>query len=666
MQLIDLSKSVPREAEILISTEGMVEVVLKSSGGGVTLEGVPKTDKRYITGFIEILEEHSLPMTVRFFTPDSEQERVYIRFVLLPGIKTRVCFDLTWLDCSQGAPQRTKGTLKQVIYGTRTDISKVERVELGVKEVFHDVHLRFSDFSLTSEKPEEFPLPDVKLVDEFGQWKRKEWPGKIHSKGELREAFHRNEGEAEYPFMEWNKWGGDSKRKIKEGSGFFSTCKTEDGRWHLLDPEGCDYFSVGPCCIRANEMGTITDWKENLEWLPDAEDSRYQEFYRIGTHPWYPEKVEQINYVGTNLYKIYGEQWKEKWREISYHILMKSGINSQGNFPGLDVNNGKSKLPYVREIPGFPTTKIKIFRDFPDVLSPEYLENSIPYAKQLEEWKGDPWLIGYFLRNEPGFNFIPNNLAVANEVLHNPESTYCRMGLIHFLKERYSTVEMLNSVWKTEFISFEELEKPIEDCIAQFPASVADLREYSAYLVSEYSRIPSQACKEVDPDHLNLGLRWSKMNNPDMLAGWEHFDVFSFNCYSFDPLADMNFLQEAGVDLPVMIGEFHCGSLDAGLTTTGLKGVKNQYERGVMWRQFVEKCAAHPYGVGAHWFQFMDEFCLGRFDGENYQIGLVDICMQPYKELMEAVKETSSILYKVKNGEVSPYDQIPEIIPMIG
>ena len=53
-----------------------------------------------------------------------------------------------------------------------------------------------------------------------------------------------------------------------------------------------------------------------------------------------------------------------------------------------------------------------------------------------------------------------------------------------------------------------------------------------------------------------------------------------------------------------------------GLTATGLKGVANQEERGVMWRYFVEKVAAHPYGVAAHWFQYNDQFCLAGMTGK--------------------------------------------------
>ncbi|MGI5899688.1 MAG: hypothetical protein ACOX8S_07160 [Christensenellales bacterium] len=669
MTTIDLTQSIPRQADILSCSADAMDVMLGGSGGGVTLKGAERTNKRYIVGFIEVLEEHSVAMMVRFFMPGAQEERMSIRFGLLPRVKTKVCFDLNWLDNGSIFTNRTPGTLKLVIHGLRTDIQEVERVELGLEETFHDVHALFSNFFLTDKKPDEFPLPDIKLVDEFGQWKPKLWPGKVESLEQLKAAMNQNEGPAKYPFSHWNKWGGDSTRKLKDGTGFFTSTKTEDGRWHLVDPEGCDYFSLGPCGTRPGDMGRVDHFEKLLDWLPDQDDPEYGEFFTSGvrrrTAYMEPESFKMFGFTKANLYKVYGERWEEKWKELSYHILMSCGVNSQGNFPMLGVNDGQSKLPYVREVGGFPATDTLIFRDFPDVLSPEYHYKCKKYAQQLEEWKYDPWLIGYFLRNEPEFNFVPG-LAIANEVLHNPALTYCRVGLISFLRGRYGSIDALNAAWQSNFTSFADFENPIPNCIQQYPACEPDLREYSTFLIREYIRVPALACRTVDQNHLNLGLRWSKADNPDMMAGWEYFDVFSVNCYSFDPTRDMDFIKNAGVDLPIMIGEFHCGALDRGLPATGLKGVKNQQERGVMWRLFVEKCAAHPYGVGAHWFQYNDQFCLGRFDGENYQIGMVDVCMQPHKELIEAAKKTSAVLYQVKNGEMAPYDQIPKSIPMIG
>ena len=669
MSRIDFTKSIARDAAVTTVSADVMEVVLGDGGGGVTLNGAEGTNKRYIVGNIEVLEEHSVAMMLRFFLPGAHKARISMRFGLLPLFKTRVCFDLNLLDNSTIFTNRTPGTLKLVVHGLRTDINEVERVELGMEKAFHAVRVRLDGFCLTDDFPEEFPLPDVKLVDEFGQWKKKEWPGKIHSLDEMKAAMKSNEGPAEYPFPEWNRWGGDSGRKLKNGTGFFSTCKTQDDRWHLADPDGYDFFSLGPCCIRPGDMSRVDHFEKQCEWLPDPEDPDYREFYETGVRrraaymP--PENYKLFGFVQANLFKVYGARWEEKWKEITYHILMSHGINSQGNFSKPGVNDDKGNLPYVRQIPGFPATDTLVFRDFPDVLSPEYREKCEAYARTLEKWKDDPWLIGYFLRNEPEFNFVPN-LAIANEVLRNPAQTWCRVGLTNFLRGRYTGIANLNEAWKSNFTSFRDFDKPIDNCIDTYPECEKDICEYSAFLIREYIRVPSLACRAVDPNHLNLGLRWSNADNPDMMAGWEYFDVFSINCYSFDPTADMDFVKNAGVDLPIMIGEFHCGALDRGLPATGLKGVENQEERGVMWRLFVEKCAAHPYGIGAHWFQYNDQFCLGRFDGENYQIGMVDVCMQPHKELVEAAKATSAVLYKVKNGEIAPYNRFPKSIPMIG
>lgn len=665
---IDFKKSKERKASIVSVSSKHLETLFDHSGGGISLEGIKSTD-RYLIGSIEVLEDHAVALMLRFYLPDEKTERITMRFGILPKVKTLVCFDLELLDAHSIYTNRTPGLLKLVVHGNRTDLKDVARIELGIEETFHDVSVRLENFYTSEKKPITYPLPNTKQVDEFGQWKTKDWSGKTHSFEEMSTNIRAQEGPAEYLFSTWNKWGGDKSRQLKKSSGFFSRIKTEDGRWHLVDPDGCDYFSVGPCGTNPGDSYRIDHLEKLCDWLPDENDSEFKEFYSKGTMqrtPYMePEEFKNFNFLKANLFRVYGENWYEKWQEISYHTLMNNGLNTQGNFPGLDVNNGQSKIPYVREMNDFPLTDTLIFRDFPDVLSPEYHEKSEKFAQQLLIWRNDPWLIGYFLRNEPEFNFVPN-LCIANEVLHCPENTYCRQGLIKFLKERYQTIYQLNQNWDSDFADFTDFELNIDDCIAEYPKSEKVLREYSLVLIREYSKVPSLACRAIDKNHLNLGLRWSEAKNKDMMAGWEYFDVFSLNCYAFDPTIQMDFVKQVGVDLPIMIGEFHFGALDRGLPATGLKGVQNQTERGKAWRLYVEKIAAHPYGVGAHWFQFNDQFCLGRFDGENYQIGMVDVCMQPYETLCKAIKATSERLYRVKNGELEAFNQIPQKIPMIG
>lgn len=81
---------------------------------------------------------------------------------------------------------------------------------------------------------------------------------------------------------------------------------------------------------------------------------------------------------------------------------------------------------------------------------------------------------------------------------------------------------------------------------------------------------------------------------------------------------------------------------------------RNQEEQGVAYRYYVENAAAHPALIGIHWFQWIDQPSTGRFDGENYNIGFVDVTDQPYTELIDAVKETFKRLLDIHSGKTLP------------
>ena len=91
------------------------------------------------------------------------------------------------------------------------------------------------------------------------------------------------------------------------------------------------------------------------------------------------------------------------------------------------------------------------------------------------------------------------NLAIADEVLRNPAQTFCRKGLIAFLKERYVTIEALNQAWKTDFGSFAALEGPVVDCSARYPGSRKDIREFSGKLITEYIRYTESFSPQLAP-----------------------------------------------------------------------------------------------------------------------------------------------------------------------
>jgi hypothetical protein len=173
----------------------------------------------------------------------------------------------------------------------------------------------------------------------------------------------------------------------------------------------------------------------------------------------------------------------------------------------------------------------------------------------------------------------------------------------------------------------------------------------AAAIAEDYYRIVSQEMRSALPGVLYLGSRIH--NAPDAVwrAAGKYCDVISHNRYEY-VLDGMPL--PAGVDKPVMLTEFHFGALDRGLPHTGLRAVFNQAQRARAYAALVGRCLAHPNLVGAHWFQYSDQVYTGRADGENYQIGFVDICDRPYPEMTGAARSLSSTLYVTRMPGSSP------------
>lgn len=55
------------------------------------------------------------------------------------------------------------------------------------------------------------------------------------------------------------------------GTGYFTRLK-QDGRWYLLDPEGCAFFSLGPDCVVARCDARIDGLEPLVRNLPDPGD----------------------------------------------------------------------------------------------------------------------------------------------------------------------------------------------------------------------------------------------------------------------------------------------------------------------------------------------------------------------------------------------------------
>ena len=161
----------------------------------------------------------------------------------------------------------------------------------------------------------------------------------------------------------------------------------------------------------------------------------------------------------------------------------------------------------------------------------------------------------------------------------------------------------------------------------------------------KYFEICRDAVKAIDPQGLYLGCRFAWTNDRAIRAAVKFCDVVSFNKYQrgIDGLK----LPDGG-DRPILIGEFHFGALDRGMFHTGLVPTANQEERAAAYKSYVEGGLTNPLVVGTHWFQFGDQATTGRGDGENYQIGFLDVCDTPYAETVKASRQVGEEMYLLR------------------
>ncbi len=587
----------------------------------------------------------------------TETPRMAAKIGVLPKLKTKVIFPLEHLNAQEIFMPRFPRQLKGTVLGNRMKPEETAKVVIRFgpwDEKHFTPEFEIAAVYLTKELPEPFPAVEKPVVDELGQWAEKEWPGKIQNENDLKTLLENQLAAANTSsFPEnWSKYGGWKAKKF-EATGFFRT-HNDGTRWWLVDPEGCAFVSVGVDCIGNNASGVITGQEDLFEWLPDSTDAIYKEGFSDRG------KYVQADFYKFNLMRVFGSEWKENWETITSGQIREFGINTIGNWSNIEYAR-RAKIPYVLPLSRFPSTDVKLFRDFPDVFAEEYETAAKDFAQQLIEFKDDEYLIGYFLRNEPTWAFGSNDVAF--EMFATNQISESKHFFVNWISTQYNSIEAFNESWNLKLNTFEELSTQVFD---EYPSEKAksDFWKFSEILVAKYVNVPCDEVEEVDPNHLNLGMRYAWMSSDLLYKAGERFDVFSINGYGNPgPPETAEIARISGK--PVMIGEFHHGATDRGLPASGIQGTLTQADRGKVYRYYIEQGLARPELIGMHYFQWLDQPIFGRFDGENYNIGFMDICNQPYKELVEAAKLTHLKMYEVASGKEKPFDEVIEKVPSI-
>jgi hypothetical protein len=445
------------------------------------------------------------------------------------------------------------------------------------------------------------------LVDEFGQWISADWPGKAKTIDDLKTAWADEEKSLQPDNPEMSRYGGF--RGTKAGAtGFFHVEKINQ-RWWFVDPDGFLFFSNGSCCINSqSDLARIRGREYIFTALPpDASLSASR----------HSAKRDGINsFYSWNLSRRHGADWYQKWIKLTVLRMNSWGINTIANWS--DPNLGKShQKAYVATLDGWGIESGEM--GMPDVYAPGYAAMvDSAAAQQCLPGKDDPYLIGYFIGNEPPWPGRETELA---EVILDGKET------------------------------------PLQDALKKYLSAGDSPERRKEFVYETYSRFLSTVCSAIrkyDPNHLNLGLRFGDTPASEIImASKKYFDVFSINHYGYEaPLNEIQSIYDQ-TGLPVIIGEFHFGTPGRGLAP-GLAQTSNMEERAVAYRYYVENAAAHPALIGTHWFQWIDQPSTGRFDGENYNIGLVDVTDLPYPDMVKASKETFNRLLQIHSGKEPP------------
>ena len=599
---------------------------------------------------VQVVNTMDIMVNLRISFRGTDQA-VMVRVGLFPNWPTTVTLPLKVMAGDKLFLKRTPGSFKTKVIGANLTIDELQDIGVDCADAARPyVKVTRLEVVAPEDAPQTYTMPTQPQVDALHQWRHKSWPGKAESIEQVRATLQAELAAQEpRPADDRSRYGGWTRQQF-ESTGFFRT--HHDGRrWWLVDPAGHPFWSVGMDSVR---LGTPCQYQgiESVFEPPLPSRDAEPELYTVkGREP-------VFDAIAHNLKRALGEGWREAWHTLTRRRLRRLGFNTLGNFSHIESIRS-SGLPYVLPMVGFPVTDHLLFRDFPDVFSEQYTAISQHFAQQLEAVKDDPLLIGYFMTNEPKWAF-ERSFDLGRQLLRSTQDTATMRAWLQHLQTRYEDIAALNRAWQASFSSFDDLKQAWDP--RRVPASQPDTQAFTALAVDRFVRVPAEACKAVDPNHLNLGTRWAYIHSDYQLAGSDVLDAFSINSYRPCPVQSQveELVEKSG--RPLIIGEFHVGCQDRGLPSGGVRNVRTMAESVAAYRYYIEQAASLPGLIGAHYFQWIDQHIMGRSDGENMQIGLNDITYRLYPEWEQMCSEVHAGIYAIANGERPPFDHAPDLI----
>ncbi len=596
--------------------------------------------------------------------------RVHINSLTADGKKHTSGMSLEARPAANGQPDvltipldpKAANPLRKALFGMRgyprdpatldsaVDLAHVESITLTFLRADHPRSVEIGN--LRTGDAVDMPADDLQrffpFIDEFGQYIHAEWPGKLKSEDQLRAraVTEARELAAAGEPADWNRYGGYTAGPKLQATGFFRTAK-HDGKWWLVDPDGRLFWSHGVDCVRDNQ-DTPTDERDAWFARPLWKEPDFKQFVGVQhnvVRDYYQGKSPAtFNIAGANLLRKYGREYKAASANIDHRRLRAWGLNTIANWSDADIYL-LHRTPYTATIntsaPALEGSS-GYWGKFKDVFAPEFGQK---LAANLEKEKdrsiGDPWCIGFFVDNELSWG---DEISLARAALASPVEQPAKVAFLDDLKKKYGRIDQLNSAWGTDHASWDAL------LASRHPPDAkragADLRAFNDRFCEHYFATVRDALKLAAPNQLYLGCRFAWSNPRAVAIAARYCDVVSFNKYG-RTAADLHL--PAPADKPIIIGEFHFGATDRGLFHPGLVRCADQADRAKAYRAYLASALHNPAIVGTGWFQYRNQPTTGRsLDGENFQIGLVDITDTPYPEMVQALRDVAAQVYPTR------------------
>jgi hypothetical protein len=265
---------------------------------------------------------------------------------------------------------------------------------------------------------------------------------------------------------------------------------------------------------------------------------------------------------------------------------------------------------------------------------------------QILPIREDPRVLGYYSDNEMGWW----NATLFRMTLEQASTSGQRQRLLKLLREVYQDnwEELLKDFDPDRAGSFEELDQRGVLYLRPGGNGIRSYRRFLGLMAGRYYSLVREIIHTYDPRGLVLGDRYQSFYYPEVArASGPSLDAASCNLNAAwnDGTFPRYFLDtlHALTGKPIIVSEFYMSAQE---NSTGNKNkmsnfptVTTQKERAAGFRNTLQALARLPYVIGADWFQYYDEPPQGRFDGEDFNFGLVDVHDQPYAALTKAARD---------------------------